>query len=101
MFWIALLPSDETQRSAWGWWALRFTPRVAQVDEALLLELSGSLRLWGGKRALLQQLLQGQPELASVDWAQAATSLIALGLLRQKMAGRPVPPQARQFRWTR
>ena len=97
MLWIALLPSDEGQRSAWGWWALRFTPRVAQVDEALLLELSGSLRLWGGKRALLQQLLQGQAELAPSDWAQGATSLIALGLLRQKLAGRAVPPQARQL----
>jgi protein ImuB len=97
MFWIALLPLDEEQRTAWGWWALRFTPRVAHVDEALLLELSGSLRLWGGKRALLQQLLQGQPELAAPDWAQGATSLIALGLLRQKMAGRAIPPQARQL----
>lgn len=97
MFWIALLPSDEQQRTAWGWWALRFTPRVAHVDEAMLLELSGSLRLWGGRKALLQQLLQGQPELGACDWAQGATSLIALGLLRQKMAGRPVPPQARML----
>jgi protein ImuB len=95
MFWIALLPSDETQRAAWGWWGLRFTPRVAAVDEALLLELSGSLRLWGGRRALLQQLLQGQPELGSADWAPGPTSLIALGLLRHKLAGRPAPPQAR------
>ena len=97
MFWIALLPSDERQRTAWGWWGLRFTPRVAQVDEALLLELSGSLRLWGGRKALLQQLLQGQPELGPSQQAQGATSLIALGLLRQQVAGRPIPPQARQL----
>jgi protein ImuB len=97
MFWIALLPSDEGQRAAWGWWGLRFTPRVAQVDEALLLELSGSLRLWGGRKALLTLLLQGQPELAAPDWAPGATSLIALGLLRQKMAGRAAPPQVRQL----
>lgn len=97
MFWIALLPSDDTQRTAWAWWGLRFTPRVAHVDEALLLELSGSLRLWGGRKALLQQLLQGRPELGALDWAQGATALIALGLLRQKLAGRPVPPQARQL----
>ncbi|MDB5942714.1 MAG: hypothetical protein JWQ13_2280 [Ramlibacter sp.] len=94
MFWIALLPPDEDQRTAWGWWALQFTPRVAQVDEALLLELSGSLRLWGGKKALLAQLLQGHPELGPVDWAQGATSLIALGLLRQKLAGRAAPARA-------
>ena len=97
MFWIALLPSDEGQRTAWAWWGLRFTPRVAQVDEALLLELSGSLRLWGGGKALLQQLLQGQPELGPSQWARGATSLIALGLLRQQVASRPVPPQARQL----
>ena len=97
MLWIALLPSDEQQLTAWGWWALRFTPRVAHVDEALLLELSGSLRLWGGKKALLTLLLQGQPELAPSQWAQGGTSLIALGLLRQKLAGRAVPSQARKL----
>ena len=97
MFWIALLPSDEQQRTAWGWWGLRFTPRVAHVDEALLLELSGSLRLWGGRKALLELLLQGQPELVLSPWAQGATSLIALGLLRQKLAGRAVPAQARKL----
>ena len=97
MFWIALLPSDEEQRAAWGWWALRFTPRVAHVDEALLLELSGSLRLWGGRKALLTSLLEGQPELVPSQWAQGATSLIALGLLRHKRADRAVPPQARKL----
>jgi protein ImuB len=97
MFWIALLPSDEQQRTAWGWWGLQFTPRVAHVDEALLLELSGSLRLWGGKKELLQLLLQGQPELEPAQWAQGATSLIALGLLRQQLAGRALPAQARKL----
>jgi protein ImuB len=97
MFWIALLPSDDQQRAAWGWWGLQYTPRVANVDEALLLELSGSLRLWGGKKALLTRLLQGHPELVAQHWAQGATSLIALGLLRQKCAGRPAPAQAREL----
>ena len=97
MFWIALLPSDEQQRTAWGWWGLQFTPRVANVDEALLLELSGSLRLWGGRKALLTLLLQGHPELVPGPWAQGATSLIALGLLRQKGAGRAIPSQARKL----
>ena len=26
-----------------GWWALRLTPRVARLEDALLLEVSGSL----------------------------------------------------------
>ena len=56
MYWIALLPSHEDERSAWGWRALQFTPRVAQVDEALLLEASASLRLWGGRKRLLRRL---------------------------------------------
>ncbi len=97
MFWIALLPSDEQQRTTWGWWGLQYTPRVASVDEALLLELSGSVRLWGGKPALLGLLLQGHPDLEVAHWAQGATSLIALGLLRQKCAGRAAPSQARQL----
>ena len=49
MYWIALLPSHEDERTAWGWRALQFSPRVAQVDEALLVEASASLRL-GAKR---------------------------------------------------
>jgi len=52
MHWIALLP-PEAERTAWGWRALQFTPRVAQVDEALLLEVSTSQRLWGGQDRLI------------------------------------------------
>ena len=36
--------------TALGWWALQFTPHVAWVDKGLLLEVSGTLRLWGGER---------------------------------------------------
>ncbi|MDB5946482.1 MAG: hypothetical protein JWQ33_1508 [Ramlibacter sp.] len=97
MFWIALLPSDEDALAPWGWRALQFTPRVARVDEALVLELSGSLRLWGGRKALLPLLLESHPDFATPCWAQGATSLIALGLLRQQQLGRPLPRQARQL----
>ncbi len=97
MFWIALLPSDENERQAWGWWSLQFTPRVAPVDEALLLELSGSLRLWGGRKALLALLLAGNEQLAPAQWAQGASSLIALGLLRLKVRGLALPRQAREL----
>ncbi len=83
MHWIALpLPwSDEpaalpgtgmdTDKSAGalqaaaGWWALRFTPRVALADgEAVLLEVSTTERLWGGREALQALVLQA--------WAEAA-----------------------------
>jgi protein ImuB len=82
MYWIALQPSNDEERSAWSWRALQFTPRVAWVDEALLLEASGSLRLWGGRRRLLEQLLLHSEPLQSCRWADAPTSLKALGLLR-------------------
>lgn len=69
--------------------ALGFTPRVALVDEAVLMDVTGSLRLFGGLARLMQLLelrlaaffaengLQAQ-----VKRAQGATSLIALGRLR-------------------
>ena len=38
--------------------ALGFTPRVALVDEAVLMEVAGSLRLFGGLSRLAQQLEQ-------------------------------------------
>ena len=42
MYWIALQPEPEPQvdvHTAWAWWALQFTPRVARVDDALVLEM--------------------------------------------------------------
>lgn len=89
MDWIALRPSLEQEREAWGWRALQYTPRVAQAEEALVLEVSASLRLWGGRRRLLERLF-GQPQpLAAAQWAQGPTSLQALALLRLQPAGRP------------
>ena len=70
--------------------ALGFTPRVALLDEAVLLEVSGSLRLFGGLTRLAQllgqqasQFFQENRVLAHISRAQGATSLIALGRLRQ------------------
>ena len=52
-------------QAAAGWWALRFTPRVALADgEAVLLEVSTTERLWGGREALQALVLQA--------WAEAA-----------------------------
>lgn len=96
MYWIALLPSHEDERTAWGWRALQFTPRVAQVDEALLVEASASLRLWGGRKGLLARLLQETQPLAPVQWAQARTALSALGLLRLQLRGESPPARLPQ-----
>lgn len=69
--------------------ALGFTPRVALVDEAVLMDVTGSLRLFGGLARLMQLLEQRLAAFfeknglqAQVKRAQGATSLIALGRLR-------------------
>lgn len=93
MDWIALSPSPEGERLAWTWWALRFTPRVAQVEEAILLEVSASLRLFGGRRGLLQLLLKSRTDLPAPPWAAGPTALVALALLRCKLRALPAPAQ--------
>ncbi len=106
MHWIALLPPsaeapapgragtpDEAaaQRQALGWWALQFTPRVALVDEAVLLEVSACERLWGGRDRLLARICEQNQPLAPAAWAQGATSLIAIALLRLAVQGARAP----------
>jgi protein ImuB len=76
--------------------ALGFTPRVALVDEAVLMDVTGSLRLFGGLARLMQLLAQktelffeSNQVVALMERAQGATSLIAIGRLRlqQDQAG--------------
>lgn len=95
MHWIALLPAPAEPvgeaeaalaRQALGWQALRFTPRVTLQDEAVLLEVAASTRLFGGLRALVAALLAlrcaatGGPALAC--WAYGPTAWVALARLR-------------------
>ncbi|MFN4118812.1 DNA polymerase Y family protein [Acidovorax sp.] len=121
MHWIALpLPcldepapapdSGEAQAGAAYWWALRFTPRVALVDgEALLLEVSSTERLWGGREALQSLVLQAWRDAAAVlrgdvgedvalagsapasahppPWGCGPTALVAQARLRMVQAG--------------
>nr|WP_315491715.1 DNA polymerase Y family protein [uncultured Rhodoferax sp.] len=90
MHWIALQPTPEAPgteagvdpHAAWAWWALQFTPLVARVEAALLMEVSGSERLFGGCDALLAQVLRPNWPLAPVEYAQGATSLVAFGRLQ-------------------
>ncbi|RZL90486.1 MAG: DNA polymerase Y family protein [Variovorax sp.] len=100
MHWIALHWQPETDAAfaslptteALGWWALRFTPRVAWVDEALLLEVSACERLWGGRLALMREMAATNPAApVPVRQAQGATSLIALARLRMFARGEPPP----------
>ncbi|HEY0824879.1 MAG TPA: DNA polymerase Y family protein, partial [Ramlibacter sp.] len=91
MYWIALHPSRIEDATAWAWRALQFTPRVAFVDEAVLLEAQASERLFGGRRSLLRSLLRGEAALECDGWASAPTSLQALALLRLKRRGQALP----------
>jgi protein ImuB len=93
MHWIALAPAttDAHAATALGWWALQFTPRVALVEEAVLLEVSACERLWGGRAALVQKVSKPNPLLAGELFAQAATYLIAIALLRLQRLGLKAP----------
>ncbi len=95
MLWIALraaAPSDTSsshdaadpapEQLALAWWALQFSPRVCVVQEAVLLEVQDSLRLFGGQRALLQRVRAEAPQHGSTALAVAPTALAALALLR-------------------
>ena len=64
-----------TPAEALGWWALQFTPRVARVDEALLLEVSGTLRLWGGLPALMHRIEAQNPAPPLIWQAPAAMKI--------------------------
>ena len=70
---------------ALAWWALRFTPCVVRLDEAVLMEVSASERLFGGRAALvsvLQTAAQRPPECFALRLASGPTALAALGRLR-------------------
>lgn len=75
--------------------ALQFTSRVAVQEEALLLEVSGSLRLWGGFEPLKRRLLAALQAAGAAfePMGQGASAGQALALLRLALAGLRVPRQ--------
>ncbi|RZI86808.1 MAG: DNA polymerase Y family protein [Rubrivivax sp.] len=82
--WMALLPGSAPALDALSlaWWALQFTPRVALLDEAVVLELRASERLFGGAQALKRQVVQGAAQWGCTQWACAPTALAALAWAR-------------------
>lgn len=90
MLWAALLlprgsdntPPPDDQLHGLATWALQFTPRVATVDEAVVLEVEASARLFGGKRALRDRVVQESADLGVAGVAWAPTSLGAVALAR-------------------
>ncbi len=100
MHWIALQPLPEEAQASWrigaavelvdalsalAWRALRFTPKVAQIENLLVLEVSASERLWGGREPLLQHILEANKPVALLKYGQGATSLIAFARLQSRL----------------
>jgi protein ImuB len=82
MLWAALLlspPRDETPQSnddalrGLATWALQFTPRVAISAEAVTLEVEASARLFGGKRALRDRVVQESSDVEESDFVPNVT----------------------------
>ncbi|MDO9144092.1 DNA polymerase Y family protein [Rhodoferax sp.] len=63
-------------------WALQFTPRVAQKEQTVWLEVAQSTRLFGGEDPLHQRVETGAAELGIRALAWAPTSLAALACAR-------------------
>ncbi len=86
--WAALLTDDVCDSSlridpqGVAVWALQFTPRVAKLDQAVLLEVEQSLRLFSGEENVHQLVETGAVELGVARLAWAPTSLAALACAR-------------------
>ncbi|MNR71836.1 hypothetical protein D3C71_25140 [compost metagenome] len=94
MLWAALLPNpalfesrpSEVLRGI-STWCLQFTPRVALVDEgkpqaAVVMEVESSVRLFGGKRRLVETVRAGAGETGLVEhlaWAPTSLAAVAVG----------------------
>ena len=104
--WIALLPSSASEpdvaapalpslQRQLGWWALQFTPRVAWLEDAVVLEVTASERLFGGAQALRERIQREARQMASAQGeavlrsAHAPTALGALALAKKPRALTP------------
>lgn len=80
-------PRPEDELRGLATWSLQFSPRVAIVEEAVLLEVSASLRLFGGWAALRKLVGRQSSELGVQSMAWAPTGLGALALARSAIQG--------------
>ncbi|MFN9472699.1 Y-family DNA polymerase [Acidovorax sp.] len=88
--WAALLPIKSPESCtaidlpALAVWALQFAPRVAIVEDAVLIEIGASARLFGGLEHLRVQIEKEAKELGveSIAWAPTGTAALALARSR-------------------
>ena len=90
MLWAALVlpigrdgtpPPDDALRGL-ATWALQFSPRVAISEDAVLMEVEASTRLFGGRRKLRDRVAQEGADQGVMALAWATTSLGAHALAR-------------------
>ncbi len=107
MHWIALQPLPDAPPAsatpaadplsdplvALGWWALQYTPKVAQLEGAVVLEVSASERLWGGGAALCRHIYTQKKPVALVKHARGATALVAIARLNPAATPRMPPDE--------
>lgn len=89
--WAALLPPPEPDADAvdpatLGLWALQFGPRVARLEDTVLMDVAASARLFGGLVALRRRV-EGEARAMGARVAWAPTGLAALALARSAMDG--------------
>ena len=95
MLWIALAPlpsspeADDPPQAdallqALAWSVLQFSPRVCVLEQAVLLEVEASVRLFHGQRDLLRQIQQQCAPWCTCGMAVAPTALAALAMLKQQ-----------------
>lgn len=87
--WAALLlrsepnqPPPDDQLRGLAMYALQFSPRTAIVEDAVVSEVDGSVRLFGGRRALRDRIVAEVVALEVAQVAWAPTSLAALAFAR-------------------
>jgi protein ImuB len=86
--WVALTAEADGQTpslskfQAVAVWALHFAPRVALLEEAVVLEVAQSIRLFGGEERLHAAVEAGALEMGVTKLAWAPTALAGLALLR-------------------
>src|SRR5260221_3334781 len=91
MLWVALhFPGLQTGLEPLAAWACQFTPRVAlEPPDALVAEVEGSLRYFGGRGAMLAALQAGGAELWLQAWVATAPTARAAPL-RARRRGLPL-----------
>ena len=88
---------QEPPHDEWlGTWALRWSPRVARLHEVWVVEVSTTLRLWGGWPALWPHMLQPVPCSDAAPSVHVAVGPSALAALARLRAGECLPQHAAQ-----